>query len=373
MDGADDLVLIGRAEQADLRHGLSSSYACANCCPAGFYDGWCDPGSVAGLPGDTTQFRAWQQNEDCYGTLLEPFLRAAGWSSLDTAIATVTTGGLATARNPGSTQIRANYGTQYVWELLGPSESCYRTSINPIADAICDVVQLRISVPNSAVPTETSGSYAAIVAGEGFSMVLQAVNLAGQVVCKDLTVTPVPSRSLASTEVGLPSTVTLICGSTSKGMRLNRVNGTERGTTYRFRLSNNPNGQYVDFSLYTYFRVYSTREGLVGGTTGCGHVIRANDHFVALPVSGLCGQSVIVRNPTTFQSDTTQKLDAGPHFPGGRCDPGGTTGDPYWNTGTRPRVESLTCEAGNNNSGIDLADGTFATVGSASQIIWRFD
>jgi hypothetical protein len=98
---------------------------------------------VSGIPGDTTQFRAWQQNEDCFGTLLEPFLRSAGWSSLETAVATVSTGGLATAQNPGSTHIRANFGTQYVWELLEPSHSCYRTSINPIADAICDVLELR--------------------------------------------------------------------------------------------------------------------------------------------------------------------------------------------------------------------------------------
>ena len=30
MDGADDLVLIGRAEQADLRHAMSSSYVYVN-------------------------------------------------------------------------------------------------------------------------------------------------------------------------------------------------------------------------------------------------------------------------------------------------------------------------------------------------------
>jgi hypothetical protein len=161
VDGADDLVLIGRAEQADLRHAMSSSYACANCCPASFYDGWCDPASVVGLPGDTTQFRAWQQNEDCFGTLLEPFLRSAGWSSLDTAVATVSTGGLATAQDEGSTHIRANFGTQYVWELLQPSHSCYRTSINPIADALCDVGVPTglIALSVSTLPTGTSGDY----------------------------------------------------------------------------------------------------------------------------------------------------------------------------------------------------------------------
>src|SRR3954470_2035584 len=31
------------------------------------------------------------------------------------------------------------------------------------------------------------------------------------------------------------------------------------------------------------FRVFATREGLVGGRTSSGHVITPNDHFVALP------------------------------------------------------------------------------------------
>jgi hypothetical protein len=372
IDGPHDLALIGRAEQIDVVHGLSSSYACASCCPYYFSDAWCDPGNVTGLPGDTTQFQAWEQREDCYGNLFAPILRTATWSSTDSAVATVDSSGLATAQSLGSTHIQASW-TTYTYAERPDGLGCTYGLYHAIAEALCDVVQLRISVPNPAVPTENSESYSSIVAGEGFSMVIQAVNLAGQVVCKDFTLTVVASRSLASTEVGLPSTVTLTCGSTSRGMRLNRVNNQQLGTTYRFRLSGDPNGAHVDFSLYTYFRVYSTREGLVGGTTGCGHVIQANDHFVALPVSGLCGQKVMVRNPNTVQLDATKKLDAGPHFPGGQCDPGGTTGDPYWNTGTRPRVESLTCETGNNNSGIDLADGTFATVGSPSQVIWRFD
>jgi hypothetical protein len=91
-----------------------------------------------------------------------------------------------------------------------------------------------------------------------------------------------------------------------------------------------------------------------------------------LPVRGLCDIGIVVRNPSNGSSDTAPKKDAGPHYPGGACDPGGTTEDPYWNTGTRPKVESVTCETGNNNSGIDLGDGTFAALGSPSQVVWRF-
>lgn len=102
------------------------------------------------------------------------------------------------------------------------------------------------------------------------------------------------------------------------------------------------------------------------------YTIQPNDHLVALPVRDLCNVQVVVRNPTTGQSDTAPKKDAGPHFPGGNCDPSGITVDPYWNTGTRPKVESLTCESGNNNAGIDLGDGTYAAVGSPSQVVWRW-
>jgi hypothetical protein len=104
--------------------------------------------------------------------------------------------------------------------------------------------------------------------------------------------------------------------------------------------------------------------------------MQPNDHFVALPDNSraLCNVLVVVRNPSTGQSDTVPKKDSGPHFPATTaCDPTGIVVDPYWNTGTRPKVESLTCEAGNNNAGIDLAQGTYAQTGSPSQVVWRFN
>ena len=36
MRGAENLVLIGRAEQVDAARGLATSYACQNCCPDRF-------------------------------------------------------------------------------------------------------------------------------------------------------------------------------------------------------------------------------------------------------------------------------------------------------------------------------------------------
>jgi hypothetical protein len=51
------------------------------------------------------------------------------------------------------------------------------------------------------------------------------------------------------------------------------------------------------------------------------------------------------------------------------------TDDSYWNTTGQPRVETVDFERGNNNSGIDLASGTFADLGSpqlTTRIVWRF-
>lgn len=77
------------------------------------------------------------------------------------------------------------------------------------------------------------------------------------------------SRTLGSTEVGLPSSFDLAGNGSynSPGVVLNRVNGTERGTSYRFSTAG---GGFKDFFFYTYFRVVSTREGQLPNPTQCG-------------------------------------------------------------------------------------------------------
>ncbi len=124
------------------------------------------------------------------------------------------------------------------------------------------------------------------------------------------------------------------------------------------------------------YRVFATREGLVGGTTANGHVIRERDHFVALPSRrGLAPRG---------SGDYTVKVCSDR----GRCEwapvwdvgPWNTTDD-YWNpSDTRqswpdvpqgvPQAQAAH-DAGHNGgrdqfgrqvrnpAGIDLADGTF--------------
>lgn len=124
------------------------------------------------------------------------------------------------------------------------------------------------------------------------------------------------------------------------------------------------------------YRVFATREGLVGGKTANGHVIRERDHFVALPSRrGLAPRG---------SGDYTVKVCAA----NGRCEwapvwdvgPWNTTDD-YWNPSEvrqswpdlprgRPQAQAAHDEGYHdgldqfgrkvrNPAGIDLADGTF--------------
>ncbi|WP_435223121.1 hypothetical protein [Streptomyces sp. Tue6028] len=126
-------------------------------------------------------------------------------------------------------------------------------------------------------------------------------------------------------------------------------------------------------------RVYATREGLVGGTTANGHVIRSNDHFVALPSrralspNGSGQYSVQVCGPV--RCETAPVWDVGPW----------NTHDDYWNTSAQreqwkdlarglPEAQAAYQNGYNggrdefgrqvaNPAGIDLADGTFYNIG----------
>ncbi|MCO1617983.1 hypothetical protein AB0J77_19455 [Micromonospora tulbaghiae] len=125
------------------------------------------------------------------------------------------------------------------------------------------------------------------------------------------------------------------------------------------------------------YRVYATREGLVGGTTANGHVIVSRDHFVALPSArGLAPKNTgdyAVRVCTTTRSrcEYAPVWDIGPW----------NTRDDYWNPSStremwkdlpqgRPEAQAA-YQSGYNGgrdqfgrtvgspAGIDLADGTF--------------
>ncbi|MEU4364075.1 hypothetical protein [Promicromonospora sp. NPDC023987] len=125
------------------------------------------------------------------------------------------------------------------------------------------------------------------------------------------------------------------------------------------------------------YRVFATREGLVGGTTANGHVIKKRDHFVALPSRrGLSAKdsgsySVRVCAESTGRCAYAPVWDVGPW----------NTTDDYWNGAEtrqswadlpqgRPQAQSAYQDGYNggrdgfgrrvaNPAGIDLGDGTF--------------
>ncbi|MGZ3142021.1 hypothetical protein ACVDFE_08490 [Lentzea chajnantorensis] len=124
------------------------------------------------------------------------------------------------------------------------------------------------------------------------------------------------------------------------------------------------------------YRVYATREGLVGGTTANGHVIRSRDHFVALPSRrGLAGNNSgnysVQVCASNGRCEWAPVWDVGPW----------NTKDDYWNPATtremwkdlpqgKPEAQAAYENDYNggkdqfgravaNPAGIDLADGTF--------------
>ncbi|MDT0327944.1 hypothetical protein [Nocardiopsis lambiniae] len=135
-------------------------------------------------------------------------------------------------------------------------------------------------------------------------------------------------------------------------------------------------------------RLFATRIGLVGGTTANGHIIRPDDHFVALPSRrGLAtrgGGEYTVRVCTTGELGPEGKGDTEGHTP--RCaylpvwdvGPWNITDD-HWNADRqswrdldrgRPQAQAAYAQGHNggldgfgrrvrNPAGIDLADGAF--------------
>jgi hypothetical protein len=130
-------------------------------------------------------------------------------------------------------------------------------------------------------------------------------------------------------------------------------------------------------ALGSTYRIYATREGLVGGTTANGHVIVTRDHFVALPSRrGLAPRStgdftVRVCTTTGSRCEYAPVWDVGPW----------NTRDDYWNPSSvremwrdlpagTPEAQAAYLNGYNggrdqfgrtvlNPAGIDLADGTF--------------
>ena len=114
--GAEVGMLIGRSEQVDLDQGVSSNYACVNCCPDNAVNPRIRPNSQTNIVSGESQFTAEHQLTTCYGAVgdwVQPW--AVQWQSRNEDIATVSVG-LAKGVAPGTTTITAEwFEPRYVW------------------------------------------------------------------------------------------------------------------------------------------------------------------------------------------------------------------------------------------------------------------
>jgi hypothetical protein len=103
--------LTGRSEQIDTINGVSSSYACHNCCQKDAY-GWISSGGVTEAEvGDQIQFTAYEQGSDCYGYpySFQMDNDDVDWDSSNDNIATVSNLGLVTIVGVGEVEIDGDW------------------------------------------------------------------------------------------------------------------------------------------------------------------------------------------------------------------------------------------------------------------------
>ncbi|MFN2404710.1 MAG: hypothetical protein ABR594_01505 [Pyrinomonadaceae bacterium] len=144
LTGGVDKVLIGRSEQVDLVSGISSNYACQNCCGNSFYDGWLTPVQSTGFQGDQIQFAAMQQDQNCYGQLYPPY--QAGLASYTSSDLSVCNPGFSTGTTTGVGPGEALINGAWMGDkwLFTPTGDCDYTPEEVVREAICDILTRRV-------------------------------------------------------------------------------------------------------------------------------------------------------------------------------------------------------------------------------------
>ena len=130
----------GRAGR--IERGIAISYACFNCCPDSFTRGSMVPDSITGFPGDETLCDAFQQDENCYGTPMEPFRVDPYWTSDNPGVATIADSGLATAQSEGSARLRGRWPA-FIYVDTG-SYGCESGLLHPVVNAVCNVLAPKV-------------------------------------------------------------------------------------------------------------------------------------------------------------------------------------------------------------------------------------
>jgi len=121
--GLETGMLLGRSEQVDTMLGISSNYACVNCCPDNEVHARLVPDSASAVVSSSRQFTAQYQLTTCYGQYsdwLEQY--DAEWSTNNEDVASVSAG-LAQANAAGTATIKADwYADHYVFTDDAPPD-----------------------------------------------------------------------------------------------------------------------------------------------------------------------------------------------------------------------------------------------------------
>lgn len=116
-DQLDKLALVGRSEQVDLIHGISSNYACQNCCAGTYLSGSIEPRDYEFDAGAVVEFRAYEEGQTCYGYQYPTRVYPTNWSSTNESVAIVGSNtGFVTMIGPGAADIKANWWVERSYE-----------------------------------------------------------------------------------------------------------------------------------------------------------------------------------------------------------------------------------------------------------------
>ena len=143
----DDVPMTGRLLVIRKGQGTVSSYDCCACpCPDSFAGIGVSPGTFGVEVGWTYSCAASAEYDDCNGnqSYYDETSNSA-WSSNNTSVATVDTGGDVTGQNPGSASIGATY-SDLVYSY-DPNNGCYSSESSSTGD--CTALVVQITGPNT--------------------------------------------------------------------------------------------------------------------------------------------------------------------------------------------------------------------------------
>ena len=290
------------------------------------------------------------------------------WSTSNSSVAAVTDYGEVSALDTGYADVRGYLDETVTDPLCYTQGICDYTTLFPSGFVSIAPTGFSISVTSTSVQGETNS----LVSGQSGQVQVTVLGVNGSTATYYTDTVHFSSTDSGATLPADYSYAYSDHGVHTFNIALKTVSGNS--PTRDLAVRDSTSGVSATQNINLWFQVIATREGLVGGTTSCGHVITQNDHFVALPATGLCNVGVRLRNGANLASTTV--LDVGPWCPNtpgpGNSNTCSCPSDRYWQTSGVPFAAGASCAT--THAGIDLADGTFADLGLTGNgnIYWRF-